>query len=109
VTIALRPAPASVGAKGGTVKAGGTFTVDVTVTRKDGSTEPVDVSLDAPAALKLKAEPIRAVPGQAAKLVVAAAADSPPGAATGAAVRVTVPVLGAPVDVDEPLALTIAK
>lgn len=109
VTLVVRPAPASVGAKGGSVKAGGTLDVVVTVTRKDGSAEPVDVTLDAPEALKLKAAPARAVPGQATKLVVTAAADSPPGAASGAAVRVTVPVRGEPVDVDEPVAITITK
>ncbi len=109
VTVQLRPAPASVSVKGGTVKLGGSFAVEVTVTRKDGPTEPLAVSLDAPANLKLKAESIRAVSGQPAKLNVSAAADSPVGAAAGIAVRVSVPDRGAILDVDEPLALTIAK
>jgi hypothetical protein len=109
VTLVVRPAPASVSAKGGTVKAGGTFAVEVSVTRKDGLPDPVAVALDAPTALKLTAAPVQAVPGRPVKLLVAAAPDAPPGAAAGAAVRVTVPDHGGPVDVDEPVALTIAK
>ena len=109
VTVIVRPAPATIGAKGGTIKAGGMFAVEVTVTRKDGSAEPVAVALDAPAALKLKAETVRAVPGRPAKLIVLAEPGSPIGAASGVAVRVTVPDHGEPVDIDEPLALTIAK
>ena len=109
VVVIVRPAPASLSVKGGAIKAGGTLSVEVTVTRKDGSAEPFTIVLDAPAALKLKGEPIRAVAGQAAKLVVVAAPDSPVGAALGVAVRATVPDRGEPVEIDEPLALTIAK
>jgi hypothetical protein len=110
VTLVVRPAPATVGVKGGgTVKAGGSLAVEVTVTPKDAPAGPVTVALDAPSALKLKAEPVQAEPGKPVKIVVSAAADSPPGAAAGVAVRVTVPVRGEPVDVDEPVALTIAK
>jgi hypothetical protein len=59
--------------------------------------------------LKLTAAPVQAVPGRPVKLLVAAAPDAPPGAAAAVAVRVTVPDHGGPVDVDEPVALTIAK
>lgn len=109
ILLRVRTAPASVSAKGGTLKVGSKFDVEVTVTRKDGSADPVTLSLDAPDALKLNADPVQATPGKPAKLVVSAAADSPQGAAAGVAVRVTLPVLGEPFQQDEPLALTIAK
>jgi hypothetical protein len=111
VTLVVRPAPGAVAVntKGGSLKVGGTLEIEVTVTRQDGSKAPVNVSLAAPTALKLSAAPVVAEPGKAMKLVVKAAADSPPGAAAGIAVRATIPVRGEPVDVDAPAALTIAK
>ncbi len=109
VTVLLRPASASISVKGGTIKAGGSFVVEVVVNRKDGSAEPITLALDAPASLKLKAEPVQTVSGQPAKLNVNSAADSPAGAALGVAVRVTLPDRGAPLAIDEPLALTVVK
>ena len=93
ITVVVRPAPAAwrSNTKGGTLKAGGTLEIEVTVTVKGGAAAgPVDVSLAAPAGLKLSAEPVQATPGKAAKLVVKAAADSPAGVAAGLAVRATV-------------------
>lgn len=111
LTVVVRPAPAAVAVntKGGALKAGGALEIEVTVTVKDAPAEPVGLSLAAPAALKLSAEPVTATPGKPAKLVIKAAADSPPGAAAGLAVRVTVPVRGEPVDVNEPVTLNVTK
>jgi hypothetical protein len=110
LTIVVRPAPATVAVKsGGAIKPGGRLEVEVTVTRKDGLNEPVVVSLAAPPALKLAAEPVRAEPGKAVKLVISSSADSPNGAAAGLAVRAVVPVRGEAVEVNEPLTVNIAK
>jgi hypothetical protein len=114
VTLVVRPAPAAVALtlKDKTLKAGKTVEVSVTVTPKDKEPPlagPIAVSLAAPSALKLSADPVTAEPGKPAKLVIQAAADSPPGAAVGLAIRASVPVRGEPVEVDEPLAVTIAK
>ena len=111
VTLVVRPAPMGVVVKAGSasIKPGGKVEVDVTVNRRDGSKEPVAVSLAAPGWLKLKGEPIRVDPGKPGKLTVFAAPDSPIGPATGVTVRATVPVRGEPVSVDELLPLTIAK
>ena len=68
------------------------------------------LGLAAPPALKLSAAPVTMAAGQtAAKLVVQAAADSPPGAAAAVAVRAVAVVRGEPIEVDEPLALTVPK
>jgi len=110
VVFTVRPAPGSVAVgKPGTLKAGGSVALDVTVTRKDGSADPVTVSLVAPAGLKLAADPVAATPGKAARLVVNAAADSPVGAAAGVVVRAEIPVRGEPVGVDELVALSVVK
>lgn len=111
VTFVVRPAPVSIAVnnKGGALKAGASLEVEVTATRTDGSTEPVTVSIFAPGSLKLAAEPVSVPLGKPAKLVVKAAADSPVGVAVGVAVRTTVPARGGPVDVDQPVAITIAK
>jgi hypothetical protein len=111
ITVVVRPAPATVAVntKGGSLKAGGSLEIEVTVTPKDGSPGPFPVALAAPAGLKLSAEPIQAMPGKPVKLVVKAAADSPAGVAAGVAVRATVPVRGGPVEVNEPLAVTVTK
>jgi hypothetical protein len=112
ITVSVRPAPVSlaVNNKGGALKQGGSLEIDVTATRKDGFAGEMSLSLIAPSALKLSAEPATLAAGQAtAKLVVRAAADSPPGAAASVAVRALATVRGEPIDVDEPLALTISK
>jgi hypothetical protein len=111
ITIYVRPAPGTLVLKaaGPQVKAGGQVEVVVTVTRKDGASDPVPVALAAPKALKLSAEPIAVTPGKPAKLVIRAATDSPVDLNLGVAVRATVPVRGEAVDVLEPLPLKIAK
>ena len=111
ITLVVRPAPLSLIVKPAVVslKAGAKVEVEVSVNRKDGGKDPIEIQLAAPTALKLKAESVRAESGKAAKLVVISAADSPPGPALGVAVRATVLVNGEPVDVNEPLTLTITK
>ncbi|GAC1470140.1 MAG: PPC domain-containing protein [Isosphaeraceae bacterium] len=103
------PLALTVDAHGGALKAGGTLELDVTVQRKDGSAEAVPISLTAPSSLKLSASPIQATPGQKAKLIVKAGADSPVGAAAGVDVRGTVSLRGETVEVNEGIAITIAK
>lgn len=111
ISITVRPAPVAIALKPntGTLKPGGMVELEVTVTRKDGSMDPLEVSLSVPEARKLSAETLTVMPGKAAKLVVKAAADSPVGKAVGAAVRATVIDRGELVFVDEPVTLTIAK
>ncbi len=112
ITLIVRPAPVSlaVDAKGGALKRGGQIEVDVTITRQNGFADGVTLSLIAPAAAKLSAAPVSMLAGQAtAKLAVVAAADSPEGGAAAVAVRAVGAVRGEPVEVDEPLALTISK
>ena len=96
--------------KGGALKRGVQIEVDVTITRQNGFADGVTLTLIAPAAAKLSAAPVSIPAGQTtAKLVVLAAADSPEGAAAAVAVRAVGAVRGEPVEVDEPLALTISK
>jgi hypothetical protein len=112
VTVVVRPAPVSLAVdnKGGALKQGARLEVGVTVTRQNGFTGAVTLTLAAPPALKLAADPVEVDAGQtAAKLVLRAAADSPAGAAAQVAVRATGTVNGGPVEVDEPVALTINK
>lgn len=112
VNLVVRPATAkiSVNNKGGAIKAGGTLEIEVTVTGvAKEEPGPWPVSLVAPAGLKLTANSAMAEPGKALKLTIAAAADSPVGAAAGVAIRVTAPFRGEPLDNDAPLALTINK
>jgi len=114
LTVVVRPAPAgvTVNTKGGSIKAGGSLEVEVTVTPKDAPAAAgvtFAVALAAPAALKLSAAPVEAAPGKPVKLLIKAAADSPAGAAAGLALRVTLPVRGGPVDVNEPVTLTVTK
>jgi hypothetical protein len=111
ISITVRPAPVAIAFKSNTatLKPGGQVELEVTVTRKDGSVEPLEVSLSVPGARKLSAETITVIPAKAAKLVVKATADSPVGKAVGAAVRATVIDRGEPVFIDEPVTLTIAK
>lgn len=112
LTVTVRPAPVSLAlnAKGGALKPGGTLEIDVALTRAAGFAGEAALGLLAPAALKLSAEPATIAAGQtSARLVVRAAADSPAGAAAGVAVRALTTVRGEPIDVDEPLPLTIKK
>jgi hypothetical protein len=112
ITVTVRPAPLALALnnKGGGLKAGATLEVDVTVTRQNGFTGAVRLNLAAPPALKLSADQAVVPEGQTTgKLVVRAAADSPAGAAAAVAVRAAGEVNGEPIDVDEPLAVTINK
>jgi hypothetical protein len=111
VTLRVLPAPVTVSAslRGGSIKAGTSAEVEVTVNLKEGTAGPVKLALAAPPVLKLSAEPVVATPGKPVKLVVKAAADSPAGAAAGVAVRVTARSAGKPVEFDEPLTLAVTK
>ena len=111
VTLIVRPAPLGLVIKPvtGGFKLGSKVEVEVIVTRRDGGTDAVPVALMAPASLKLKAEPIFAEPGKSTKMTIAIAADSPIGPAEGLALKASVLVRGEPVDVNEPLTVTIAK
>jgi hypothetical protein len=111
LSFVVRPAPLTVKLKpkDKTLKAGGKLEVEVATTPAAGVSGPVELALAAPAALKLSAAPITISAGRTATLTLSAAPDSPVGAAAGLAVRATVTVRGEPVDVDVPLALTIAK
>lgn len=112
ITLVVRPAPVNlaVNNKGGALKAGGTLEVDVTLTRQNGFTGPVTLTLTAPAAAKLTSAPVNVGDAQTtAKLTIQAAGDSPVGAAAQVAVRAVAPVRDAPVEVDEPVAITVGK
>jgi hypothetical protein len=111
VTLVVRPAPVNVSArlKGGTLKAGASAEVEVTVNLKDGAAGPVKVAIASPAGSRLTAEPITVTPGKTAKLILKGAAGIPAGPAVGVGVRVTVQSGGEPFEFDEPLALTIVK
>ena len=63
LTIVVRPAPAALAlnTKGGSIKAGGTLEIEVTVTPKDAGPGPFPVALAAPAGLKLSAESVEAM------------------------------------------------
>ena len=111
VTLVVRPAPSGVVIKPvtGSFKVGSKVEIEVIVTRRDGGKDAVPISLMAPAGLKLKAEPVFAEPGKSTKMVIAIAADSPIGPAEGLALKARVLVGGEPVDVNEPLTVSIAK
>ncbi len=112
ITLIVRPAPVSlaVNAKGGALKRGGQIEVDVTITRQNGFADGVTLTLTAPAPAKLSAAPATIPAGQTtARLSVLAAGDSPDGAAASVAVRAIGVVRGEPVEVDEPMVLTISK
>lgn len=112
IRLVVRPAPVTLtlNNKGGAIKQGGTLEVDVTIARQGGFADDVAVTLAAPPALKLTAASVTLAANQTtAKFVVQAAADTPVGAAAGVAVRVTATVRGESIEVDEPLALTVAK
>lgn len=112
ITLLVRPAPVSlaVTTKGGALKRGGQIEVDVTIARQNGFADGVTLTLIAPAAAKLSAAPVSVLAGQTtAMLAVLAAGDSPEGGAAAVAVRAVGAVRGEPVEVDEPLGLTIIK
>jgi len=112
ISLIVRPAPVNltVNNKGGALKAGGTLEIDVSVARQAGFSDEVRLSLNAPGAAKLSAPVVTVPAGQAtARLILTAGADSPVGAVAGVFVRATTQVRGESIDVDEPVALTIAK
>ncbi|WP_406693497.1 PPC domain-containing protein [Singulisphaera sp. Ch08] len=112
IRLVVRPAPLTLtlNNKGGALKQGGTLEVDVTIARQGGFADDLTVSLVSPPALKLSATPVTIAASQTtAKFVVQAAADSPVGAVAGAAVRAIATVRGEPIEVDEPLVLTLGK
>lgn len=112
VTVTVRPAPVNltVNNQGGALKQGNQLEITVTLARQNGFAGPVSLALTAPAALKLSAAPVSLAKDQTqAKLILKAAADSPVGAAASVAVRAAAEVRGEPVEVDEPVAVTINK
>ncbi|SIO15790.1 pre-peptidase C-terminal domain-containing protein [Singulisphaera sp. GP187] len=112
IRLVVRPAPLTltVNNQGGALKQGGTLEVDLTIARLGGFADNLTVTLVAPPALKLSAPPVTISASQTtAKFVVQAAADSPVGAGAGVAVRAVATVRGEPIEVDEPLVLTLGK
>jgi hypothetical protein len=112
ITLFVHPAPVSLAVdnKGGNVKQGASLEVGVTITRQNGFAGPVALTLTAPANLRLSALPAVVAENQSqAKLMIQAAKDGPAGAAPQAFVRAVAKVRGEPVEVDEPIALTVVK
>lgn len=112
LTLVVRPAPVNltVNNKGGSLKAGATLEVEITLARQAGFAEELGLALNAPAGAKLSAPTLTIPAGQAAaKLVITSAADSPVAAVAGAYIRASGKVRGELVEVDEPLALSITK
>jgi hypothetical protein len=112
ITVIVRPAPLSLAlaSKGRALKQGGLLEVDATIERRKGFDDGVTLALKAPARLKLSADPVQVAPGQkTARIVVRAAADSPPGATATVAVRASATFGGEAVEVDQRLPLTINK
>jgi hypothetical protein len=112
ITLFVRPAPVNlaVDTKGGALKQGSSLEVDVSIARQNGFAGPVSLSLTAPVNLKLTAAPVVLAENQAqAKLVILAAKDSPAGAAAQVFVRAVGMVRSEPIEVDEPVALTVVK
>jgi len=110
VTLVVRPAPVALtlNLNGGAIKQGAELTVDVTIARQNGFTGALTLDLVAPPALKLSADQAQVAEGQGmAKVVVRAAADTPPGAAAAVYLKATASVDGESVHVDEPMALTV--
>lgn len=110
VVVTVLPAPAKLTFAGvvAPIARGGTVEVAVNIARQNGYNGPLTLTLAAPASSKLTAEPV-AVPANAnsAKLLLRAAADSPPGAVAGAAIRAVAQVAKVPVETDEPINLTV--
>jgi hypothetical protein len=108
VTVLPAPAKLTFGNAPGSIARGGSAEIAVNIARQNGYNGPLTLILAAPASSKLSAEPV-AVPANAnaAKMVLRAAADSPPGAVAGVAIRAVAQVAKVPVETDEPLPLTI--
>ncbi|MFO0887814.1 MAG: PPC domain-containing protein [Isosphaeraceae bacterium] len=110
ITVRLAPVQLAVDNKGGNLKQGQQIEVEVTITRQNGFAGPITLALNAPEGSKLSTEPITLPPDQSKKkLLIKAAKDSPAGAVANATIRATQEVRGERVEVDEPLALTVAK
>lgn len=116
VTLIVRPRPATVvlnsvaqRASGLTVKAGDSTEFELKVEPTAAGTGPISVSLSAPPALKLSAEVVEAPAVKPFKFVIKADRESPPGAAIGVSVRVSIVVRGESIEVVEPLVLKITN
>ncbi|HWE39755.1 MAG TPA: PPC domain-containing protein [Isosphaeraceae bacterium] len=108
VTVLPAPAKLTLGSPSASLPRGGSIEIAVNVARQNGYNGPLTLTLAAPASSKLTAEPV-AVPANAnsAKITLRAAADSPTGAVAGVAVRAVAQVAKVPVEMDEPMAVTI--
>ncbi len=112
VVVSVRPAPVAltIASKPATVKAGEKAEVEVKVERQGKFAGPVTLTLDAPAASKVRAEPVTLAPGQgSAKLVVQTDKESPAGAVAGTTVRAEAVVDGESIEITSPLPLNIMK
>jgi hypothetical protein len=112
ISVTVRPAPVSlsVNNKGGTLKQGAALEIEAAITRQNGYAGPVSLGLAAPGSLKLSAEPVTiAGNDKQAKLAIRAAKDSPAGAASGVFVRATATVRSEPVEIEEPVALSVVR
>jgi hypothetical protein len=112
ITLVVRPAPITLGvdAKGGALKQGSSLEIAVSVARQNGFEGPVSLAVVAPGNLKLSAGVVVVGKSEAnSKLAIHAAKDSPPGVAPQVFVRAVATVRGEPIEVDEPVGLTIAK
>jgi hypothetical protein len=112
VTVTVRPAPVTLGLdnKGGVLKQGARLEVVATIARQNGYAGPVFLALDSPAKLKLAASQTVVSESQnQAMLSIQAAKDSPLGTAADVFVRARSNVRGESIEVEEALALTIAK
>lgn len=112
VELVVRPAPLSLAVKngGGTIKLSGSLEIEATITRQNGAQGPATLHVTAPKTLGLTALSL-VVPADksTAKLTLRAAKDAPLGAAAGVYVSASITVRGEPIEVDEPLPLSVAK
>ena len=96
--------------KGGALNQAASLEIVVSITRRNGFDGPVSVSLAAPENLKLSAAPLTLSRELTqAKLVIQSASDSTVGAAAQVYVRAVATAGGEALEVEEPVALTIAK
>jgi hypothetical protein len=112
ITLVVRQAPArlAVDAKGGAIKQGAELAIEITANRQNGFAGELLLGLNAAGPLKLSADSVTLAGDQTrGTLKIRAAKDSPLGAAANITVRATARVGGKPVEMDEPLALTINK